>query len=152
MPYLANLTLFLVPAPQQVVDLTQLQPHVARQLLQEKRWNYEDLAELYFEVCAQPQPASIQMHLWSGYARSVGDEGLVLTDNLRELMQDPETLMAKAGAAMKGEAVDSHVGASQSEAPSPAPLHALSGRTQSDLACPSRQHLYQLIGADVSPS
>ena len=62
MPYLAKLTFFPVPAPQQVVDLTQLQPHVARQLLQEKRWNYEELAELYFEVRAKPQPASTPVH------------------------------------------------------------------------------------------
>mmetsp|Transcript_18645 Transcript_18645/g.45859 ORF Transcript_18645/g.45859 Transcript_18645/m.45859 type:complete len:553 (-) Transcript_18645:95-1753(-) len=36
-------------AIQQVIDLTQLKPHVARQLLQEMRWSYEALAELYFE-------------------------------------------------------------------------------------------------------
>ena len=53
-PTSQNSLFFPVPAPQQVVDLTQLQPHVARQLLQEKRWNYEELAELYFEVRAKP--------------------------------------------------------------------------------------------------
>lgn len=32
------------------MDLTQQKAHVARQLLQQMRWSYEALAELYFEV------------------------------------------------------------------------------------------------------
>ena len=32
-----------------VQDLTEVESHVARQLLQEMRWNYEAVAELYFE-------------------------------------------------------------------------------------------------------
>ncbi len=35
---------------QQVIDLTQLPSHIARQLLEQMRWSYESLAELYFEV------------------------------------------------------------------------------------------------------
>ena len=39
-----------LPFTQQVIELTKLQPHVARQLLQEMRWSYEKLAEQYYEV------------------------------------------------------------------------------------------------------